>query len=411
MKITSTTRNFHKFSYFNMLDRQIKPKLLSLATQFPVITITGPRQSGKTTLCRAVFPDHRYVNLEEIDTRRYARDDPRGFLQEFHDGVILDEIQRAPELPSYIQGLVDADQRAGRFILTGSEHLQMTETVSQSLAGRTGILQLLPLSYHEAYGQTNQAPSVDEVLYTGFYPRIHDKGQNPTDALSAYVATYVERDIRTLSNLKHLDQFERFVALCAANTGQLLNYTRLSNDIGVDQETVKSWLSLLKATFIVFTLPGYQRNIRKRLTKSPKLYFYDVGLAAYLLRIENVQQLNSHPLRGTLFENFVVVDYLKQLYNMGKRDTLYFFRDHSGNEVDLIHEEGISITVAEVKAGKTVTKDHFKGLTYFRGLVPESIKGSYLIYGGETTMERYETQVLSFREVSKMFLSSGVRSE
>lgn len=386
-----------------MLSRQISPKLLSLASQFPVVTITGPRQSGKTTLCKLTFPDHTYVNLEDLDTRRFAQEDPRGFLDQFSDGLILDEIQRCPDLPSYIQGRVDDDPRVGRFILTGSEHLQMTETVSQSLAGRTGVLHLLPLSFQEAYGQTGRNPSLDELLYTGFYPRIHNDRQNPTDALSAYVATYVERDIRTLSNLRHLDQFERFVALCAANSGQLLNYTRLSNDIGVDQETVKSWLSLLKATFIAFTLPSYQRNIRKRLTKAPKLYFYDVGLAAYLLRIENPQQLGSHPLKGALFENYVVVDYLKQLYNAGKRDTLYFFRDHTGNEVDLIHEEGLFLTALEVKAGKTLGKDHFRGLTHIRELLPNEIKRTFLVYGGESTMRREEVTVLPYSDIAAVF--------
>ena len=323
-----------------MIPRQLFPKLRELAAAFPVVTLTGPRQAGKTTLCKQAFPDYAYANLESPDTRQEATEDPRGFLDKYKNGVILDEIQRAPDLASYIQEYVDADESGTlKYILTGSEQLRVTSSVNQSLAGRTAILRLLPFSYAELFGEAEQ-PTVSDVLYSGFYPRIHDHDLHPTDALSAYVATYFERDVPSISNIRNFSSFEKFVRLVAANVGQILDYTRFANDIGVDRETIKSWFSILKASFICFLLQPHTSNYRKRLIKSPKVYFYDVGLAAYLLGARDPSQIESHPLRGALFENLVIADLLKSFWNRGDYRSLYFFRDSSGNEVDLLFEDG-----------------------------------------------------------------------
>lgn len=382
-----------------MLTRTIHTKLGHLAAQFPVVTITGPRQAGKTTLCKMAFPNHAYRSLEDLETRQLAHSDPKGFLKEFKDGVILDEFQRAPELASYIQGIVDGDQRPNQFILTGSEQLTLTQTVTQSLAGRTAVLKLLPFSYQELYGGFDEAPSVEKILFYGFYPRIHDQKLDPYDALSAYVETYIQRDVRTISLLRNLDRFEKFVALCAANIGQLVNYSRFSNDIGVDQETIKSWISVLQATYILYLLPSYQGSLRKRLTKAPKLYFYDVGLAVNLLRVKRQEELANHPLRGALFENYVITDLIKETFNRGERERLYFYRDHTGNEIDLIDDHLTELTIFEIKMGQTIIKEFFKGLEHFKSVSKLPIKRSYLIYGGEEQKEAHDCTVLSHRKL------------
>ncbi|MFP4226818.1 MAG: ATP-binding protein, partial [Desulfobacterales bacterium] len=290
-----------------LIPRTIETVLQRLAGQYPVITMTGPRQSGKTTLCRTAFAYKPYVNLEAPDIRQFARDDPRGFLAQYPDGAVLDEIQRAPDLVSYIQPLVDEDQREGRFIMTGSQQFEVSDTVNQSLAGRTALVKLLPFSLEELQSAI-KLPDIDSLILHGFYPRIWDKQLDPTQALGDYFETYIERDLRQLATIKDLNLFERFIRLCAGRIGQLLNLSSLANDAGVSHTTAGNWISILEASYILFLLPPYHRNISKRLVKSPKLYFYDVGLAAFLLGIENARQISRDPLRGNLFENMVIVE-------------------------------------------------------------------------------------------------------
>jgi predicted AAA+ superfamily ATPase len=384
-----------------MIDRKIEPILKELAAKYPVVTITGPRQSGKTTLCRKVFPKMAYANLERPDTRDFAVSDPRGFLGGYPDGVILDEIQRAPQLLSYIQTIVDESSVPGQFILTGSQQLEVLNTVSQSLVGRTALLKLLPFSMAEL-GRRYLPPSVDRLLLTGFYPRIYDQQLDPTQALGDYFETYVERDMRQLAAVKDLSLFEKFVRLCAGRIGQILNMQSLGNDAGVSHTTASAWMSLLEASYILFILPPWYRNISKRLIKSPKLYFYDVGLASYLLRLENEHHVSRDPLRGNLFENLVVMEALKYRYNLGRKSNLCFYRDGKGHEVDLILEFGPDLFPVEIKAGETITPDYFKGLKQFRNVVPDLPWGSGLIYGGLERQIRSDTRIYPVYDQEEM---------
>ncbi len=386
-----------------LTNRSIEPVLNTLAGQYPVVTITGPRQSGKTTLCRKVFPDKPYANLEFPDTRQYAIDDPRGFLAQYPNGAVLDEIQRAPDLVSYIQPMVDEQDRDGHFILIGSQQFEVSNTINQSLAGRTALIKLMPFSLEEI--QTSFAlPELDGLLYRGFYPRIWEKNLNPTQALGDYFETYIERDLRQLIKIKDLTLFQRFIKLCAGRTGQQLNVNSLGNDAGVSHTTAKNWLSILEASYILFFLHPYHRNISKRLVKSPKLYFYDVGLAGFLLGIENEKQLSRDPLRGSLFENWVVAEALKYRFNKGKRSNLYFYRDSKGNEVDLIMAKEPDLFPIEIKAGMTITRDYFKGLTHFAKLFPDNIPaGSGLVYGGDKAQQRTTVSIVPYHHLNQLF--------
>jgi hypothetical protein len=384
-----------------MIDRTIEPVLKNLVTQYPVVTITGPRQSGKTTLCRKVFPQMAYENLEIPDVRQYALDDPRGFLNRYSNGVILDEIQRAPDLLSYIQGIVDERQHPGQFILTGSQQLEVLNRISQSLAGRTALLKLLPLSLAEIQVEGTSS-SIDRLILSGFYPRIHDQHLNPTQALGDYLATYVERDVRQLAAIKDLSLFEKFVKLCAGRVGQILNLQSLANDVGVSHTTARSWISILEAGFIVFLLPPWFGNISKRLIKSPKLYFCDVGLAGYLLGLENERHVSRDPLRGHLFENIAVIEALKYRFNRGLRSNLFFYRDSGGNEVDLIMEMGPDLFPLEIKAAETVMPASLKGLRKFAGLMPELRWGSGLLYGGDDVQMRSDVRIYPLTKIHEM---------
>lgn len=386
-----------------MIPRTIEPVLMQLARNYPVVTITGPRQSGKTTLCRRVFPGLGYVNLEAPDIRQFANDDPRGFLAANSDGVILDEIQRVPQLLSYIQAIVDEKRLPGQFILTGSQQFEVMNTISQSLAGRTALLKLLPFSLAELRG-AYPPRKVDHLLLNGFYPRIHDQQLNPTQAMGDYFETYVERDLRQLMAVKDLSQFERFVKLCAGRTGQLLNLQSLGNDVGISHASARSWLTLLEASYIVFLLHPWHANISKRLIKAPKLYFYDVGLASYLLGLEDEKQVSRDPLRGNLFENMVVLEALKFRYNQGKRSNLFFYRDSNGNEVDLIAEQGRSLLALEIKAGATINDDYFKGLRHFRKAIGDGwTVAAGVVYGGEDSQQRSEALVRPALHCDELF--------
>lgn len=384
-----------------MIKRAISEKILRHARQYPVITITGPRQSGKTTLCKALFPKWKYFSLENIDTRNYAKNDPRAFLAECPKaGAIIDEIQRVPELASYIQEIVDTKDKPGLFILTGSQNFHLLDTVNQSLAGRTALAVLLPFSYAEIY--SDKATSIDKVLITGFYPRIHDKKLNPTEALSFYVSTYLERDIRSLINVTDLAKFEKFIKLCAGRVAQIMNLSSLANDCGISHNTAKSWLGVLEASYIIFFVRPHHANFGKRLIKSPKLYFTDCGLASYLLDIQNARHIAQHPLKGALFENFAVAELLKARTNQGKNSNIYFFRDNIGNEIDVLLENGLSMKPVEIKLGSTINEDYFKGLRYYQRLNKKNTEKPALIYGGTQDQHRQAADVLSYRNTGSI---------
>jgi uncharacterized protein len=383
-----------------MIEREIAGHVRQVFRQYPIVTLTGPRQSGKTTLCRSAFPDMPYVNLEAIDERESANQDPRGFLSSYPDGAIIDEIQRVPSLTSYIQVRADEVGRNGLFVLTGSQQLEVSQTVSQSLAGRTAVVRLLPFSVGEA-SQLNPSQDLDTLLYTGFYPRIYDQRINPTQALADYFETYVERDLRQISELRNLSAFQRFVRICAGRVGQLLNTQSLGADVGVSHTTVRQWLSLLEASYVVFLLYPYHGNLAKRLIKSPKLYFYDVGLAAYLLGIENPKQMTTHPLRGNLFENCAVIEALKHRYNEGRTNNLYFYRDSAGHEVDLIYMIAQHPVPIEIKAGQTVVQDFFQGLRHFENVLGSLPYGGALVYGADRESSRGGTRVIGLRSLSR----------
>jgi predicted AAA+ superfamily ATPase len=384
-----------------MIPRNITPVLQRLASQYPVITLTGPRQSGKTTLAKALFPGKPYVTLEDPDIRRFAKDDPRGFLANYPQGAILDEVQRAPDLPSYLQGIVDANGQPGRFILTGSQQFELMTQVTQSLAGRTAVLRLLPFTLAETLRLQKSSPHPDlpQTLLNGFYPRIHDRQLDPSQALADYFATYVERDLRQLAAVHDLQRFERFVRLCAGRTGQLLNLDSLGNDAGVSHATARAWIDLLQTSYIVHLLPPWFTNSGKRLIKSPKLYFYDVGLACWLLGLRTAEQVSRDPLWGSLFENFVIMEALKDRLNAGESPEMYFYRDSDGNEVDLLLPTGGKLHAIEIKAGATVNPDYFKGLKTFAAHNPNAMVGGSVVYGGTQSQGRSNWNVHSWLDL------------
>lgn len=368
-----------------MVEREITTELIEASEEYPVVTIFGPRQSGKTTLVQMTFPDKLYYSLEDPDTRMAAETDPRGFLAELPEGGVLDEIQRFPELLSYIQGIVDRKKMAGMFILTGSHQPELHQSVSQSLAGRTAVLTLLPFSLSELKNYKRDLESF-ELILKGAYPRLHEEGLKPSRFFNGYMQTYLERDVRALINLKDLRSFQQFLTLLAGRVGQVLNYTSLSNDVGVSATTIKNWISVLKASFVVFELPPFFENIRKRVVKSPKIYFSDVGLAAYLLGIETSEQVSRDPLRGGLYENLLILEVLKASLNDGKRPELFFYRDTHGNEVDLVIKEGRKLIPVEIKSAATFAPDFLKGIERFRGITANRCSQGYILYNG---LEQY----------------------
>ena len=383
-----------------MILRKIASHVRKLSTLYPVVTITGPRQSGKTTLARACFPDLPYINLENLETRQYAKDDPVGFLKQNTAGAILDEIQNVPEITSYIQELVDEKKQNGRFVLTGSRQFNLYETVSQSLAGRTGIVKLLPFSLSEIEGQfPDLGDSTEDYLYRGFYPRLYDQHIEPAIGLTDYVETYVERDLRQLSQIQDLLLFRKFLKLCAGRIGQLLNFSNLAEDTGISHKTAAEWISLLEASFIVFRLPPFYTNINKRLIKSPKLYFYDTGLGANLLGIEERKQVETHPLRGALYENLVIMEVLKHRYNQGRKENLSFFRDAKGHEVDLMYHSANDNYLIEIKSAATVRTDFFKGMDYFSEFIGTTEK-KILVYDGDRNEQRSRAIVTNIKNLT-----------
>jgi predicted AAA+ superfamily ATPase len=384
-----------------MLKRNAAETLKELALSFPVVAVTGPRQSGKTTLVQALFTDKPYVSLEEMDVREFASSDPRGFLQQFPDGAILDEVQRCPDLFSYLQSIVDQDKRLGLFILTGSQQFGLLSGITQSLAGRVALLSLLPFSLDELQ-QSEQAPSsVDDLLFQGLYPPVYDRTPNPSHWYDSYIQTYIERDVRQLINVKDLNTFQRFLRLCAGHTGQLLNLSSLANDCGINHMTAKSWISVLEASYLVTLLQPHFNNFNKRLVKAPKLYFLDTGLACRLLGLQSAEQVASHPQRGALFETWVVGELLKIRFNQGFSSNLYFWRDHTGNEIDIVAEHANHLIPIEIKSGQTFTSDFLKGLKHWIQLAGPVAGKAYLVYGGATNQTRQDIQVVAWQNIGK----------
>lgn len=382
-------------------------KLRFLASKFPVVSVTGPRQSGKTTLVRNTFTEMDYVSLEELDAREFALGDPRGFLATYDKGTVIDEVQRVPDLFSYIQTMVDSKNVAGRFILTGSQNILLGENILQTLAGRVAILKLLPLSLEELKATAYALPAAEDYIFAGFYPRIYDKKIAPTDWYPNYIQTYVERDVRLIKNVSDLNAFQRFIRMCAGRIGQVLNLSSLGNDCGITHNTAKAWLSILDASYLVFLLRPYYRSFNKRLVKMPKLYFFDTGLACSLLGIQDEQQLKTHYLKGSLFESFVLSEIVKHRFNRGLEHNCYYWRDKSGNEIDCIIEAGGSLIQVEVKSGGTIADDFFEGLRYWDKLADKKDRNPHLIYNGEEDQKRSYATVVGWKNIASIFESRG----
>ena len=385
-----------------MIPRSIEKVLPSLIAVYPVITITGPRQSGKTTLARACFASKPYVSFENPDTREEAQSDPRSFLERYKDGAVFDEVQRLPDIVSYLQQIVDEGPKSCRFVLTGSQQFGLKSKITQSLAGRSALIHLLPFSYDEVYSFRDENPTLESALFAGLYPPIHDRGLDPQKWYADYVETYIERDVRSLLNIRELSLFQLFLKMCAARCGQLINLSGLGSDCGISHNTAKEWISILEASYILFRVAPYFKNLGKRLVKTPKLYFYDAGLATYLLGIRTREQLSVHPHRGAVFETFVASEILQSACNSAETPALYFWRDRSGNEIDFLIDRGSDLLPIEAKSGKTVASDWLDGIKSWRALAGNRMKHGALIYGGDETYSREAVTVTSWRKAGQL---------
>ncbi len=384
-----------------MIRRNLETSIRIYSSQYPVVAIVGPRQSGKTTLARYMFPDHKYLSLENLDIRHMAQDDPRGFLDDYGKNIILDEIQRVPSLFSYLQERVDLDESPASYVLTGSRQFILMEKITQSLAGRIITFQLYPFSFNKLYGakpdknidsifkiKKKDIKGVEKIdiyrmIFTGMYPRIHDKKLDAKKWIENYILTYIERDIRSLVNVDNLKLFEDFLKICASMSGQLINYTSISNSIGVSQPTVKKWLSLLETSGILFVLPPHYKNFKKRIVKTPKLYFTDTGVLSFLLSIRNPDELISHPLWGNIFETFIISELYKRVHHTGEKPPFYFWRDKTGNEIDLIVDIGSKLLPIEIKASKTYSPKLKTNIFSWLNLKNNTSEKGFVIYRGE----------------------------
>jgi hypothetical protein len=377
------------------INRILEKKIKQLAKTYPVIALTGPRQSGKTTLVKKIFPDKKYLSLENLDTRAFAQKDPRGFLKNYNSGMIIDEIQNVPELFSYIQEIVDTNKKSGEFILTGSQNFLLMEKVNQSLAGRVAITTLLPLCAEEINKKTKQT-NLDRLLLNGSYPIIYEKKIDAREWYQNYIKTYIERDIRTMKNITDLNLFQKFIKLCAARVGQILNLSSLANDCGVSHNTIRGWISVLEASYIIFLLHPYYENFSKRLIKMPKIYFYDTGLATSLLNIDDEDQLDISPFKGGLFESFVISEIIKNEFNKGLSPNIYFWRDKSGHEIDCLYESKRKKYAIEIKSAKTINNIFFDNLDYLQKISKNTFTDNVLIYGGSEKQTRNNATVLGW---------------
>ncbi len=380
-----------------MIDRQLAKKIIALRKQFPVLSLTGPRQTGKTTLLKSIYKDLPYVTLEDIDNRTSAIQDPRGFLNNFPKGVVLDEVQNTPDLFSYIQGVVDKDDI--HIVLSGSQNFLLSERISQSLAGRTAILKLLPFSLDELKGTQYEPNTWEEMVFNGGYPRLYDKQIEPTDFYPSYITTYIEKDVRQIKNIENLNTFAQFLKLCAGRTGQVLNIHALANDAGISPNTAKAWLSVLEASYILHFLQPHHKNYNKRLVKSPKLYFYDTGVACSLLGIERIEQLTTHYLKGSLFENFIINEFIKKRLNEGKKPNTFYWLSKDQKEIDLLIEQADTLVPVEIKSGKTRNASFFTNLQYWQKLSGVASENLHVIYGGDDNLKTAMGNYVSWRNI------------
>jgi len=387
------------------LSRAASGILIQSAKEYPLVTLVGPRQAGKTTLARHVFADKAYVNLEDPDMLAFATHDPRGFMDQFPDGAIIDEIQNAPKLLSFIQVIVDEKKQNGLFILTGSRQLALGEAISQSLAGRTAIISLLPLSIAELGAQQIDM-DLDEYLLKGFLPRVYDQNQEPRTAYSNYVKTYLEHDVRSMTKVHDLLLFQKFLRLCASRVGAILNQENLANEVGISATTVNHWLAILEASYVIFRIQPYYENFGKRVIKAPKLYFFDVGLVSYLLDIETTSQMARDPLRGSIVENLVVLELMKGRLNQGLEPNLYYFRDNHGNGVDLIYKKAHELIPIEIKSAKSFDQSFLKRLHYFRELAGDRVSTGFLVYAGSMAYSVNGFQLINYKNASNIIGSS-----
>lgn len=383
-----------------MINREVKNRILKHSREYPIIALIGPRQSGKTTLVKEIFPKKPYVNMEDAEIREFASSDPKGFLSQYDSGAIIDEAQKAPKLFSYLQLEVDEKKKNGLFILTGSQNFLLMENISQSLAGRVSIFKILPLSLKEINAVENIGSDADRLIFKGFYPRLYDKKTEISAYYANYIQTYVERDVRMIKNIGDLSRFKRFMILCASRTGQLLNVSSLASDCGINVHTASSWLAILEASFVIFLLQPHYENYSKRVVKMPKLYFFDTGLLCRLLGIQNVEQLQSHYLRGGIFEAFIISDILKYGYSNGVDLDIYFWRDKLGNEIDLLINSAGGKKLIEIKSSQTIVGDYFKGLNYYNNLVKSSKNKSFIIYGGNEEQQRTTAKVVGWQKLA-----------
>ena len=385
-----------------MISRIAEKTIRNLLRGFPIVTLTGPRQSGKTTLARAVFKNKPYASLEEPDLRQAANDDPRSFLARFPKGAVLDEVQRCPGILSYLQTRVDAESRMGVYILTGSQQFGLMSGITQSLAGRTAFVELLPFATRELKTAGKLPANIDAMMLTGGYPPIYDRKLEPANWFSAYVTAYVERDVRQMLKIHELETFQRFVKLCAGRTGQLLNLSSLATECGITHNTAKAWISVLEASYLIFLLRPHSENFNKRLVKMPKLYFYDAGLASWLLGIRTTEQMITHPLRGSIFETFIISELVKSKLNKGEKPAFSFWRDSNGNEIDLIVEQGTKLQPIEIKSGRTLTHEAFAGLEKWQSLADKKAVSPTLIYGGDESYTQRGIKVVGWKDSGQL---------
>ena len=383
-----------------MIQRQLYTKASQLLEKFPIIAITGPRQSGKTTFSKQLRPEYSYVNLEDITNREFAKNDPKGFLNTYKNGAIIDEIQYVPELFSYLQVFTDERNQVGEYIITGSQNFLLMQQISQSLAGRVALFTLLPLSLKELKDSEYSFSTWESYAVSGSYPRKILFDIDGRDYYANYLSTYVERDVRLLKNITNLDLFQKFIFLVAGRVGQLFNQSSLGNELGVDNKTINSWMSLLETSYIAYRLYPYHSNFNKRIVKTPKVYFYDTGLLSFLLGIKSEQEMSQHFAKGSIFENLIITEFLKNAYNKGDTPIFYFWRDHANNEVDLLIENYPKIDIYEVKSSTTIKMDFFKGLNHFKGL--HSSVNAHLIYGGTENQKRTEVNVIGWISTSSI---------
>ncbi len=385
-----------------IIQREITRKLIALSKKFKIVSVMGPRQSGKTTLVQLAFPKYAYASMEDTDVRHHAEKDPRGFLQSLGNGAILDEAQRVPHLFSYLQTLVDKNKKAGQFIITGSSNYLMHHEISQSLAGRVAVLRLLPLSMPELEAAEYPVKRLNKLMFKGSYPPVYERNIHPADWYGSYIQTYIERDVRQIQNIGNLSLFQRFLRLCAGRAGQIINYSSLGNDCGVSHHTIRNWMSILESSFIIYLLQPYYVNFNKRVMKTPKLFFYDTGIAAFLLGIKSESQLNDHFITGHLMENFVITELIKNSCNKGLNTDFYYWRDKTGNEVDCLVDKGNTRLLVEIKRGKTLNNDYFRGIEYYKSLDKRHKLKAWLVYDGEHQSKSGFIRTINWKNIQEV---------